>query len=208
MATQKIEGDMTLSGRLQVRGGIIGQNRDGLNQDVLYPFPLELQDFRVWDAFQTPLGSAGSDDLGITAGAFGTGCPYITSGDVKAAGAVTRYARTMFTLPAEFDPGQSMTITLRAGMITTIADVSATVDVEVYKSGGNGLVSGSDLCTTSALSINSLTFADNIFTITSTGLIVGDVLDIRIKIATSDSATVTAVIAAIAAAQADLDIKG
>lgn len=209
MATpNRIEGNMQINGSLTVLNGIIGQNRSGLVQDEFMPFPLELQNFRVWDAFQTLLGTPGSDDLGITAGVYGTGCPYISTGDVKAAGAVTRYARTLFTLPAEYDEGQSVAIALAAGMITTIADVSATVDIQVFKSGDNGLVSGSDLCTTSAQSINSLTFAELIFLVTGSGLTRGSVLDIRLTVSSNDAASATAVIGAIALARVEVDIKG
>lgn len=159
----------------------------------------------VVSVFLAPLSP---DDLALTAGAFGTGCPYITTADVKNMGAITRYARMMFTMPAEYDPGQSLTLTLSAGMITTVASVSATVDVEVYKSGDNGLVSGTDICSTAAQSINSLTFGEKTFVLSGSGLVIGTVLDIRITIAANDSATVTAVIGAVAMAQLNADIKG
>lgn len=209
MATDMtLQGNMTVQGDLRVTGTLTGQNRTGIRIDRGAIYPLELQDFRVHDAFQTALGTAGSDDLGITAGAFGTGVPYITSGDVKALGAVTRYARTRFQLPIEYDSGEAVAVRFSAGMITTIATPSCTVDVEVYKTARNSLVSGSDLVTTSAQSINSLTFANLTFVLTASALLPGDTLDIRIAIIANDTATVTAVIGALSNVELLLDVKG
>lgn len=203
-----IDEDITCKGTITARQGIAGPiSRSTLITDSSEVYPLELQLFRVWDAFQTLLGTAGTDDLGITAGAFGTGCPYIHAGEMNAAGAVTRYARIMFTLPTEYVDGGSISINFAAGCLTSVCSVSATVDVECYLTGRNGLKSGSDLVTTSATSCNSLTFADKAFVVTPTGLLAGDTLDIRITIA-ANSATASSHFVAIAAAEVLLDVKG
>jgi hypothetical protein len=92
-------------------------------------------------------------------------------------------------------------------METTGASASATLDVEVDKSDrAAGL--GSDLCATAAQTINSLTFANKDFTITPTGLSAGDVLDVRLTVTVTDSATATAVTASIGAVEFLVDIKG
>ena len=205
---QRIVGDVAIVGSLDVSGGIIGQNRSGLDTDTAETYMLPIQTFRVWDAFQTALGSAAADDLGIATGTFGTGLPYITTGDVKAAGAVTRYARTLFTLPPEYVSGGAVSIRFASKMVTTVADVSATIDAEVYKSARDTLKTGSDLVTTAATTINSLTAANRDFELSSGGLAPGDVLDIRVAIATNDAATATVVTCAIAHAEVILDIKG
>jgi hypothetical protein len=92
-------------------------------------------------------------------------------------------------------------------MQTTIADTSCTADVECYESDKEASI-GSDLCTTAATSINSTTFADYDFTITASGLVSGDILDVRLTIACNDAATATAVIPTIGAVTFVLDIKG
>jgi len=99
-------------------------------------------------------------------------------------------------------------IVATAGMVTTVADTSCTVDFEVYLCAKTTLASGSDLVTTSATTINSTSFAAKNFDLTSAGLSPGDMLDIRISIACTDAATVTAVIPAIAHLALALDIKG
>lgn len=148
------------------------------------------------------------DDLAISSGAFATGLPYIHTGNLKSAGSVTRYARTMFTIPPEFVPAGAFQFRFASGMLTTVADTSATIDCECYKTARSTLKSGSDLVTSAASSINSLSFAEKSFDVTSTGLIAGDVLDIRVTIATNDSGTVTVVEGAIAHAEALLTVKG
>lgn len=203
-----LDEDLTCKGSITARQGFSGPiARSTLTTDPLVAYCLPLTEFRIWDAFQTLLTTAGTDDLGITAGAFGTGCPYIHAGEMNAAGAVTRYARTVFELPPEYVAGGSIQINFAAGMLTSVASVSATVDVECYLTGRDCLKTGSDLVTTSATSINSVTFADKAFTVTPTGLVAGDTLDIRVTIA-ANSATASSHFACIAAAEVLLDVRG
>lgn len=208
MPTTKFPDDVQISGALLVQGGIQGQQRDGLNQDDIQVYNLPLVDWSVWDNYQTRLGTPGSDDLGIVAGAFGTGCPYLSTGDVKALGTISRYARTEFTVPAEYAAGETAQLRFAAGMLTTLAATSATLDVEVYINARNTLKTGPDLVVTAAQSMNSLTFAELVFELNAISLEPGIVLDIRVVITTVDAATVTAVIAALARTEIQLDIKG
>lgn len=203
-----VQGDLRVTGDLQVDGSIPTVDRSDLAQDAnqVYGIPLTL--LRVHDALQTNLpGTSATDDLGLSTGTLGTDSPKVTTGDLKAAGATTRYARLQFALPPEYDDGNTVTVRISAGMETTVADGTATVDVEAYKCDREGAV-GSDICATAAQSINSLTFANKDFTITPTGLSAGDMLDIRIAVAVNDGSTVTAVIATIGAVELLLDIKG
>jgi hypothetical protein len=203
-----IPGDLDIRGSLKVRGTLPTIPRTNLEQDDFQPLELPLTMLRVWDAFATALGSPGNDDLGITAGTFATGAPYVTAGDLKAAGATTRRARCLIALPYNYVAGQSVRIVLTAGMLTTIADTSCTVDVEAYKLDGDTTIGGSDVVSTAAQSINSLTFADLNFDLTPTTLDAGTMLDVRISVTCTDAATGTAVTPAIAAARIEFDLKG
>ena len=179
-----------------------------LKQDDNKRFPVNFMTFRVWDAAQTNLpGTAASDDLAIINGTWGSTPPLIQAGDLKAAGATSRYARVEVRLPECYVAGETVTFVISAGMKTTVADTACTVDLEVYK---RDKISGisSDLCATSAQSINSLVFADKTFNITATSLSAGDVLDVRVAIACNDAATVTAVNPTIAGFDLVCDIKG
>jgi hypothetical protein len=205
-----VSGNANIRGALQIPSDAISaQTRNTiLVQDAAVRFPVLLTDLRVWDALATNLpGTAATDDLALIGGTLGTAHPMVQAGDLKAVGATTRYARFIFALPECYDDAETCVIVLSAGMVTTIADTSCTVDVECYKHDKVGAVSA-DLCATAAQSINSLTFADKSFTITATTLSKGDVLDVRVAIACNDAATGTAVVPTVANIDFALDIKG
>lgn len=210
MATVRFPEDVSIAGNLQLDGSLLpGLPRASLIQTDFAEYGIAFPNLRIWDAMQNHISTAGTDDLGLsTGGTFGTDSQYVTGGDMKMLGATTRRARLLFTLPPEYVAGQSVRIVATAGMITTVADTSCTVDFEAYKSDKDGTVGGSDLVTTAATTINSLTFAAKNFEVTSSGLSAGDVLDIRVSIACTDTASGTAVTPAIAHLAMALDIKG
>jgi hypothetical protein len=169
-------------------------------------FGIPFTSWRVWDAMHTNLpGTSATDDLGLIGGTFATASPTIQTSDLKTVTA-TRYARVVIALPHNYQDGQTVTLRFHAGMKTTIADGSATLDVQCYESDLEEGI-GADLCTTAAIDINSVTLADRDFTITPTGLVKGDVLDIRIAIAVVDTATGTAVIGIIGNAEVLIDCQ-
>lgn len=178
-----------------------------LKQRQLVRFPVAFTAFRVWDAAATLLPSAAAnDDLGLINGTWGTNPLTINAGDVKTTSS-TRRARVEIPVPECFDATETFQIVISAGMVTTVADGSCTVDIEVYKRDKITGISA-DLCATAAQSINSLTFGDKSFTITSSALSPGDVLDCRVSIAYVDTATGTAVTPTIGGFDVACDIKG
>jgi hypothetical protein len=202
--------DLRVTGTLTVKeNGVSAQTRASiLKQEALAVFPVNFMNLRVWDAIQTNLpGTAATDDLALIGTTFGSTAPTVTAGDCKALGATTRYARFMVEIPECYETGETITLSLSAGMVTTVASASCTVDVECYELDKLGGI-GSDLCATAAQSINSLTFASKSFVITATTLSPGDVLDVRIAIAVNDAATGTAVTPTIASIDLLCDIKG
>jgi hypothetical protein len=209
-STTRLPTNLILEGDLTVNGALPSYPRSSLAQDDFTVHQLPLERFRVWDAVATTLpGTSATDDLGLITGTFGTAPSYIGTGDVKNTTTITRYARIGYCLPPEYVAGQSVRMNLHAGMITTVSSGVATVDVECYKIAQDGTTGvGSDLCTTAATTIKSLTFSDKPFDITATALAPGDWLDIRITVNIVDSATATAVIGAILTAEMHLDIKG
>lgn len=157
--------------------------------------PLEL--LRVHDAFQTDLPTtASSDDLGLIIGTFGTDAIVVQTSDLKNTSGTQR-ARFTYRLPHNYAAGQAISAVAWAGMKTTVANGTATIDFECYKKNDSTGLVGSDLVTTSATTINSLTAADKPFVIDPTGLVAGDELDIRVTIAITDTGTGTAVIGRI-----------
>ncbi len=207
----QIPGDLVVAGDLRVNGIISPKKNksDILNLAELQSFPIPLTDFRVWDAMQTLLpGTPSSDDLGLVGGTFGTATPSVRSEDLKAAGATNKRARFLVQIPWEYVAGESISLRFKAGMITTVAGTSATLDCEAYKLQDDpDDAIGSDLVSTAAQSMNSLTFADLDFVITPTTLSPGDILDVRLTAAVNDGASATAVIAGITSAKLLADVR-
>lgn len=202
-----LTGNTHVTGNLSVGGNLPDIVRSDLTTETAeYFVPWEA--WRVWDAFGTNLpATAASDDLGLVGGTFGTNAPSIQAGDLKAAGATTRYARAVMCVPLEFVASGTFKIRAKAGMKTTVADTSCVVDFSAYRSGEDDTV-GSDLVTTAATSMNSLTDADKDFTVDSATLLAGDMLDIRMLVTCTDAATATAVIPQIDGVWLVLDIRG
>lgn len=186
--------------------GILGAiARTALTQDDLQPYPVVLESAKVWDALQSNIPvTPASDDLGIIDNTFLTGRPTIETGDLKNAGATTRKTRFAVPVPPEYVAGETLTLRINAGMKTTVASVSATVDAEVARRAAPTV----DICATAATTINSLTAANKDFTLTPTNVVPGDVLDIVLSVAVNDSGTGTAVIGQINSVTLLADIKG
>jgi hypothetical protein len=186
-------------GTLDLRQGTLlvpyaGIPRTDLAEEALTPLPVDLTEMR--DAL-----------TGLSlAGVFGTDAPTLMTDNVKASTA-TAYARFRFCLPESYVTGHDVQVRVRGGMLTTVADTSATVDIVCYEDDEDGGISA-DLCTTAAQSINSLTKADKDFVITATSLAAGSMLDIRVTVAVVDAATVTAVAAEISSLKVLVDLKG
>jgi len=184
----------------------IARTKLALNSGVKYIVPWSA--FRVHDAIQTLLPSpSANDDLGFPATqTLGTVSWYLDTYDLKTLTQAC-YARFCYELPAEYADGETVTLRIRAGMKTTIADGSATIDAEVYKADRDGAV-GADICATAATTCNTLANSDVDFTITPTGLMTGDILDVRIALSVVDTATATAVIGEVLEVAFMLDIRG
>jgi hypothetical protein len=178
-----------------------------LAQRVLAESIIPLTQARTWDSVAVNLPAAAtSDDLGLVSGTFGTNPARITAGNVKAIGPTTRRLYLATPIPANYEDGQTIQLQIRAKMETTVADVSCTIGAEAYV-GADGAV-GSDLVTTAAQSMNSLTAAAYTFTVNATGVDPGDLLEVRLSIASNDAATATDVTPAIYSIALLCDTRG
>ena len=206
-----IPGDLIVSGSIRLNGSMSPPiaKANILAQAELQPFPVPLTSFRVHDAMATLLpGTPSADDLGLVGGTHGTATPSIRTEDLKTAGATNKRARVLVQLPWEYVSGQSITLRFKSGMITTVADTSATLDCEAFKLQDDpDDAIGSDLVTTSAGTINSLVFSNIDFVISPSGLSPGDILDVRITMAVNDAAGATAVIGGITSVKLLCDVR-
>ena len=182
-------------------------DRTKLAQQTTQIFPIPLIDARVWDDVRALVpATAANDDLGMITGTWGTDAPTLQSGDGKAT-TITRRALLQFRLPPNYVAAGTCVIRVRGGMVTTVSDTSAAVDLEVYKADLDGGV-GSDLCQTASTTINSLSKVNVDFTIDGSGLVAGDLLYLRVTVAITDGATGTAVIGELSDFQARLTTQG
>src|SRR4051812_18223404 len=102
-AANVVNGDLLVLGNLTFTGSLSSTlARSNLTQETAtYPAPWTW--FRKHDAYDTNLSSTPATVyLGLVGGAFGTGVPSLQTGDLKNAGATTRYARFVFQLPPEY----------------------------------------------------------------------------------------------------------
>jgi len=182
--------------------------RGAMEVESLKVFPINMLSWRKHDNIASGLSaSASGDDLSLDAETFGTDTHNLRTDDVKASSG-TRYARAMVSIPVEYAAGKDILIRINGGMKTTVADTTCNADVEAYKSNRDGTKTGSDLVSTTAQSINSLTFADVDFVLDGSGLSPGDILDVRVAIIYNDSATGTVVDGVIGAVELVCDIQG
>lgn len=172
--------------------GHVKQSNTSTSLQVFAITPLE---WRENDGVTVCPATAASTNFGVVLGTDGTNFPTLQTIDSKAATTAV-VARAVVRLPANYVAGSAITIRAHAGMLTTIADTSATLGLNVYSNAGNNTGSA-NLNTTVAQSINSLTFADVNFTITPTGLVAGQLLHIKMTLTVTDAATVTAVKGAV-----------
>lgn len=186
---------------------VAGLQRSKLQQEDLTPFPILLPSGYTWDhaATASPETPA-NDDLGLVTGTPGSAAISYQTGDVKAAGCTRKVGFTK-EVPQNYVAGQTLIIRAHAGMLTTVSDGAATIDVECWKS-SEAATASSDLCATAAQSIKSLTLADKDFTITPTTLAAGDILEIVVTVAITDTATGTAVIGILGSLKLCCDTKG
>ena len=197
-----VPGDITFSGNL-----VPGVSRADITQQDLQECAVPFTTMRIHDNLSGLLpATAAADDLGISGTPFGTASPYLLTADAQST-SVTAYARWQFPLPVEYTSGQSVRVAVHCGMLTTVADTSALIDVSAFESDDDGAV-GSELVTTAAVSCNSLTLSEFQFVLTSTDLAPGDVLDCRVSMALVDAATSSAVLGKIGRVSMRLDVRG
>ena len=126
--------DIVVPGDLRLTGDItpLKSRSSVLAITELEKFPVPLTLWRVHDAMQTNLpASSGDDDLSLVGGTFGTNHPSLQTEDFGG-GSTTQYARAHIALPGNYVAGNTIKLRFSAGMLTTEADNSCTLDVVCY----------------------------------------------------------------------------
>lgn len=181
--------------------------RSGLITDEAKPYILLLDTWRVTGTGALLGASAGTPAgaFGITYGTLGTASPKIVS-EAASGNTKTNKMRRSFPLPPEYVSGQPITVRVRAKEEVGAATVSTTVDVKVYKTDKEAGI-GSDICATDAIDVTTAV-GNKDFTVTPTGLVAGDVLDIEVTGVVTDTGGTVGTVLAVYDVAVLLDIKG
>jgi hypothetical protein len=181
--------------------------RSKLAQDALKPYTIPIHAFRVWDAMATVLPTAAAnDDMGIITGTPGTDVPTLQGVDFGGT-STDEKCGFEFVLPAEYDAANTITLRIRAAMLTTVSDGTATIDANCYASNRDGVASA-DLVATEAQNMKTLTPANYDFTVTPTGRAAGDRLVFVLTFGGTDTGAAGAMISEISEIELQLDVRG
>ena len=183
--------------RLRIRKNVVQENL------VLFSIPLTSWK-KKGDLLELPTSPDGTN-LALIAGAFGTASP-ILQGNTAVNNSYTEYARALYHLPECYVAGQSITFRIH-GKFSNAPTVSGTIDLIVHKTDDEAGI-GADICATAVQSMTT-SYADYDFTITPTGMIVGDLLDMELILLNDDTGgSIPAKNSFLGATKMLLDIKG
>ena len=197
-------GGITETKPTSIKVPVASLNREDLVQEALQIYNIPLTEMKMTTGLELPV-AGDSTYLGMAFGTHGSAAPYLV-GTVTNTDSKTEVARLQFILPPEYEDGQSVSVRLHA-RVDVARQASASVDVQCYKV-DKEIGVGSDICATAAQSINTDVWADKDFTITPTGLVAGDLLDIEITGVGDDTGGSSNGYVQIGAVQMLLDIKG
>lgn len=180
--------------------------RSELVEDALQTYGIPIHRIvSVAGAALTAAETAGTFDVTI-----GTNT-IVANGEVTDNETEVSVAYFQFVLPAEYVAAGDVTIRLPVALIKTGSPTNngSTIDLEVYEQSDAGAV-GSDLCATAAQTFAALdTWYTKDFTVTATGLVAGDVLNVKITSSAIDSeAGAGTIILNLAPPKVLLDVKG
>lgn len=145
-------------------------------------FSIPLANLRKTGAYKDALADTPGTNLLGQADAAGSAVVGTTTNGGATASA-SESAGFFFPLPADYVAGGAITVRVRA-KVSAAREVAQTVDV-VAKKVGDAAV-GSDICATAAQALTTA-YANYDFTITPTGLVAGDVLQVDVYLATDDT---------------------
>lgn len=170
-------------------------------------YPVDMANCRVWDAMHTNLpATAATDDAALVTGTPGTHAPTIQGLDPGGTTTASKFAFE-FTLPPEYVAGAAAAIRIKGKTTTSIADVSCTIDFQVYRDSRDGTV-GSDIMASAAFSINNTTAVSSDMPLSPSTLSPGDKIIVVGTIAGSDVGNAAAIIPTLVALEMVLNVKG
>ena len=170
-------------------------------------YPIPFTSCRRDDELHTSLPAVATSAIAaLVTGTPGTNAPTIQGFDPGGTTAASKFAFE-FTLPPEYVAGAAASIRVKGKTTTSIADVSCTIDWNVYRDAGDGTV-GADIMAASAFSINNTTAVQSDMTISASTLNPGDKIIVVGTIAGEDTGNVAAIVPTLFKIGMVLKIKG
>lgn len=180
--------------------------RSGIVQDDAKEYPVTLESLRVTGTGAVLGTAAGtpSGAFGMTVGTFGTNSPKVV-GEAAAGNSKTNRCRFLFPLPPEYVAGESVAVRVRCKEAVGVATVATSIDCECYEADKDAGVSA-DLCATAAQDVTNVA-GNKDFTITTSNLGPGDVLDVQLTGVTNDTGGNVGTVLTITNVALLLDVK-
>lgn len=150
---------------------------------------IPLTAFKNADGSAIPATTPGAGQYAAISGGFGVG-GHKLQGEAASGNTKTPTCKATFAMPQNYVAGTSFTLEVTE-RVSAVANTTADIDANLFKSNENGGVTGSDLCVTSAITHNSTSWVTQVFTITTTGLSPGDEIDIYLRHTVNDSGGAT-----------------
>ncbi len=179
-------------------------HRSMLVQDDAAIYTISLPTFRRHNDFSALLPTNPTATDHGCKGAYGAASPYL-KGHTPNNQAKTQYSRVGFALPPEYVDGGAIILRASARRFDTPVN-TYTLRFAVRKTDRESGI-GANICPTAAVS-PAEAWGDHDFTITPTGLVSGDLLDIRCETVLDDTGGVQTSEIWIGDVQMRLDIKG
>lgn len=204
VADQTIAGTKTFSTAPAVPAGSFARTK--LATDSAADYVLDVQSDVRNDDGTILTASAAAGKFGITNGGHGVAGLKL-SGEAAQNNTKTDYASAMVVLPPEYVAGSAITVKFTAKYSGSgTAGGTKTVDCEAYKLAKAGTV-GSDICATAAQNFTSSS-VEYSFTVTPTGLVAGDKLQLFFTMALQETVNSSTVTGEISDIRVSMDIKG
>ncbi len=179
--------------------------RSAMLQEDAVVIPIPLSAWRQTGNMEQLPAAGDGTNIGFIPGAFATNSPYLQP-TVTTGATATEYARTQVVLPECYVNAQTVTFRIRMTAQNPGVPGTITIDLRAFESDGQRGISA-DLCDTAQQSYVEA-WVDYDFVITPTDLVVGDVLDLEIKVVNQESLGFDPLYTWIGRTSLLIDIKG
>ena len=166
---------------------------------------LPLTGWKNADGSTMPATTPAAGQFAHISGGWGVGGHKLQS-EAASGNTKTPTTKQTFVMPQNYVAGTSFELKI-THRTSAVANTTASIDASVFKSDGNGGVTGSDLVTTGAITYNNTAWTTSTYAVTTTGLSPGDEIDVYVRGTVDDSGGATGAKAEIGKTYLSLSTK-